>query len=112
MMFVCAKKSRKVPALMPQSIRLLWIRNGVVDEEDYERLAKYEWYVSISHGKPYARRQTQRVKPVGETWMHRMLVNCPTGKVVHHINGNTLDNRKANLHITTREEHKKGAYRP
>lgn len=45
--------------------------------------------------------------------MHRMILNCPKEKVVHHINGNPLDNRKMNLTILTKAEHnlmKKGRH--
>jgi len=36
--------------------------------------------------------------------LHRFIVNCPNGKMVDHINHNTLDNRKENLKICTNKE--------
>ena len=38
--------------------------------------------------------KTKRVR------LHRWITDCPKGKVVDHINHNTLDNRRENLRIT------------
>jgi len=36
--------------------------------------------------------------------MHREIVNIPKGLKCDHINGNSLDNRKANLRTVTRQQ--------
>ena len=41
--------------------------------------------------------------------MHRVITKCPKGKQVDHINGDGLDNRKANLRICTVNENNKNA---
>lgn len=35
-------------------------------------------------------------------YIHRLITNCPDGKVVDHINRNTLDNRRVNLRVVSK----------
>ena len=72
-----------------------------VDDEDYEELNQFSW--NMSGG--YARRATSKKK--GElkkttVSMHRHLLRPPKDKMVDHINGDKLDNRKINLRLCTR----------
>jgi hypothetical protein len=39
--------------------------------------------------------------------MHRFIMNAPDGKVIDHINHNTLDNRKENLKVCTQKDNLK-----
>lgn len=39
--------------------------------------------------------------------IHQEIMGFPEGKHVHHINGNTLDNRRSNLQILEPKEHLK-----
>jgi hypothetical protein len=64
---------------------------ATVDDDDYEWLNKSKWY--LSKGK-YAHSRTHG-------YMHRLIMNAPRGKQVDHINGNGLDNRRANLRLCT-----------
>jgi hypothetical protein len=41
--------------------------------------------------------------------MHREIMQAPPGKVVDHINGNRLDNRKCNLRLCTRRQNLRNA---
>jgi len=75
----------------------------IVDPEDYERLAKYKWYLSMSPTSSYAARW-QRTRPGGlrkKIWMHREVIYISKHMLCDHINGNGLDNRETNLRPAT-----------
>ena len=68
----------------------------VVDAADYEFLTQWGWR-SSGKTRIYAVRRIER-SPVS---MHRLLMAPPAGMLVDHINGDGLDNRRANLRVTT-----------
>lgn len=81
-----------------------------IDAEDAERVNRYKW--SASEGsrlgqKVYALRRERKNGQVVAIRLHRFIMGLPPGKldpenrVVDHINGNPLDNRKENLRVTT-----------
>ena len=80
--------------------------NVLIDDEDYEKIINYKYYIISSKEKKgffYFRRYSYETgKRVG-ICLHRELMNCEQfdKKCVDHINGNTLDNRKCNLRICT-----------
>lgn len=72
---------------------------ALVDDEDFEELSKYNWH----NAGRYAVRHTSRKSPGGRktVFMHRQIMNAPSGKQVDHKNGNRYDNRKSNLRFST-----------
>jgi len=72
---------------------------AIVDPEDYQRINKYRWYPVKGHNTVYAIRLDKWVKGRKRKsyFMHRQIMRVPDGMVCDHINGNGLDNRKANL---------------
>lgn len=80
-------------------------KSATVDPEDLERLSKYKWHVHRYGNTYYAARVVRSKNSTYHVYMHRQIMHCPRGKVVHHLNGNGLDNRKVNLLVCTKQEH-------
>jgi hypothetical protein len=74
---------------------------AMVDDCDYERVAKLKWYRKVScSGSIYAIANTGVVNGKnGRIYMHRLVMDAPKGFEVDHRFGNTLDNRRENLRI-------------
>jgi hypothetical protein len=74
-----------------------------VDDDDYEKYNHLVWHLSDTG---YAVRRTN-----GETTrLHRLIMNCPEGLVVDHLNGNKLDCRKSNMRICSQAENSKNRH--
>ena len=73
----------------------------IVDDSDYENLAQFKWYAVGHPGKEYAARYGRKPQHIR---LHRELLNAPENTEVDHINGNRLNNRRANLRLATRSE--------
>ncbi len=69
----------------------------LVDDEDFESLAKYNWHITAAG---YAR---TRDKCTHRT-MHSMLIECPPGFVRDHKDRNKLNNQKKNLRIISNQQ--------
>lgn len=83
-------------------MREIKLRSGhisLVDDDDFDNLSQYKWTGLVKSNTTYA-----MCTGCG-AYMHRVIVkNIPKGKVVNHINGNGLDNRKENLEIISQSE--------
>lgn len=82
--------------------RYLPISKGMktkIDKEDFERLSRdgfLKWNAQIVGKKVYASKNVGRHRKV---YLHRYLKDAPTGMVVDHIDGDSLNNTKANLRL-------------
>lgn len=76
----------------------------LVDDEDLPLVLAHRWYVRRHPTMPTVYVQTNVRKPEGG-WrtgvtMHRLLLGFPNS-AVDHVNGDTFDNRRANLRLAT-----------
>jgi hypothetical protein len=77
-------------------------RFAIVDPEDYQKLAEYDWQLDQSPSKNYYAVRFDPVRKIVR--MHREVMNAPAGSFVDHRHGTGLDNRKENLRIATRTQ--------
>lgn len=77
----------------------------VVDLEDYHKFGKYKWYAKFGAGKtPYAARSIKEDGHTKTVRLHREIMNAPSDMEVDHENGDTLDNRRSNLKVVTKQK--------
>ena len=68
-----------------------------VDDEDYHLAAQYRWHEAGGGYAAYGLRRTT-------IYLHRIIAGAAPGMEVDHINGDTSDNRRANLRIATHQQ--------
>jgi len=75
----------------------------IVDDADYDWLMKIKWSATKSAHNWYV----VNGKTGKRRYMHREIMKPTNGQVVHHKNGDSLDNRRANLEVCTQTENLK-----
>lgn len=77
---------------------------AIVDEADFERVARYKW-MAVSGGRTfYVCATSLSGLPQHHLHMHSFILRVEKGQRVDHRNGNGLDNRKENLRPATTQE--------
>lgn len=70
----------------------------MVDDEHYAHLAKFKW--QSCRGYVFRRRLACEPEK-GYVKMHRLIIGAKEGETVDHIDGNPLNNQRANLRLCT-----------
>lgn len=85
-------------------MRAISLRNSelvaIVDDADFDRLNEYRWYLSAGYARRIERPRRGAVKNIA---MHNQILGVP-GMEADHINGDKLNNRRANLRACTRSQ--------
>lgn len=79
-----------------------------VDAGDERIVLSRRWRVNAmpTHGTGRVMRYVVCPQPCGKRrfWLHREILGVVVGQYVDHANGDTLDNRRANLRVATSQE--------
>lgn len=92
-----------------KTIQLSRGMEAIVDDEDYERISKYKWCITVNG---YATRKRPLKEGNKHVLMHREILGTPSGFDTDHINGNKLDNRRVNLRVATRAQNSRNSRTP
>lgn len=76
---------------------------ALVDDDMYEYLNQFTWYINSSG---YAARSTRRVFGHKTIFMHRIILNTPDGMYTDHIDTNKLNNQRSNLRVCTHAQNR------
>jgi len=76
----------------------------IVDDENYEWLARHKWQARKDYNTFYAVRNMRTATGWRTLLMHREILNPPEGLQTDHIDGNGLNNQRANLRICTKAQ--------
>lgn len=88
--------ARAVPVLIPRTESFTFV---LVDEADYEAVAKWRWRLSLGG---YAHRGHWDGERSVWMYMHRHIMQTPKGVETDHINRDKQDNRRSNLRFVDR----------
>lgn len=83
---------------MVKEIKLTKGKVAIVDDDTFEKYGKYKWHCV---GGRYAARSVGGAKNKRMVYLHRLIADAPSDKVVDHINGDPMDNRRSNLRVCT-----------
>jgi len=77
---------------------------AVIDAADVPQVEKFLWCAHVCRHAVYALRGYEVKGKTKLVMMHRELIGAPHGRLVDHVDGNGLNNRRANLRLASNSE--------
>lgn len=90
-------------------IELTKNKYALIDNEDYDLVNQYKWYVFWDGRRWYANTGSNKKTKNKTLKMHRLIMNAQPGQEVDHKEHyeDYIDNRKSNLRLCTRTENQR-----
>lgn len=92
---------------MMKKLLLTQNKYTIIDDRDFKKLSQYKWYAYKHRYTFYAVRNFRIKSGYGgqrRIFMHQSILPPPQNKIIDHINGNGLDNRRNNLRLCSFKE--------
>lgn len=77
---------------------------AIIDAADFDLVGQHKWCALPSRNTWYATRALRRTGPGRLVSMHQIIYPAPPGMKIDHIDGDGLNNRRANLRHCTNVE--------
>lgn len=86
---------------------------AIIDDEDFDKVSMHKWHLTTRRHHKYASKSFRVNGKKTALQMHRFILNLyDPSKIIDHINGDGLDNRKSNIRICTHSDNAKNKILP
>jgi hypothetical protein len=86
---------------MSREISLTQGKVAIVDDADYDVVSAMSWHITRCGKYIYPATRIAGDRGLGAVRMHNLLLAAPPGLLIDHKNGDTLDNRRCNLRLSS-----------
>lgn len=75
---------------------------AMVDDEVFDMVSQFKWYLDSTSGIEYARRSFIKNGKKSSQRIHQLILDTPPGMQIDHIDMNGLNNQMSNLRISNK----------